>query len=66
MPFVKKRGRHGTLYKYKIRYTDPVSRDYGTDVWFTYAYDAEHALEKFYDADDGFEAVSNPVRVKEF
>jgi hypothetical protein len=55
-----KPGKHGTLYHYVITYTDPTD-DYFPDMtWKTWAYDSEHALDKFYDSgdDDGFKAKS--------
>lgn len=57
--YVSKRGLHGTLYRFKIIYRDRVdagSSDFDTYVW---AYDAEHAEDKFFDSpdDDGWEIV---------
>lgn len=51
-PFVKKAGKHGTLYLFRIGYRDnddPASPDFVERTW---AYDAEHATDKFYDAPD--------------
>jgi len=64
MKYVKKQGEHGVLYKYAIRYTDSYNEWFGEGVWRTYAYNMEDALDKFYDEDDGFEAVSDPKRMK--
>jgi len=55
---LKKPGLHGTLYKFSIEYVsgpnDPGSPTYKWDCW---AYNAEHALEKFNESDEGFQAV---------
>lgn len=51
-PYTKP-GEHGPLYRFVIEYGDP-----GESVmrWQCWAYDAEHALEKFNDSDEGFTA----------
>jgi hypothetical protein len=66
MKYVTKQGKEGTLYKYKMEYEDPYEPGFGRSSWYCYAYNKEHAEEKFYDAgdDDGFEIVSGPSRVK--
>ena len=56
--YVTKPGAHGTLFKYKIKYFDPKDPGFGSDIWNCFAYNTEHALDKFYDEDDGFEAES--------
>ncbi len=59
-----KPGKHGTLHLFEIAYTDKPERDDGqpyyngtSRVW---AYDADHAVEKFYDGEDdsGWRATS--------
>lgn len=57
-----KTGKHGTLYRYEITYRDyttynEIGYDATQRVW---AYNIEHAEEKFYDAidADGWRAVS--------
>lgn len=50
-----KEGRHGTLYRYEIEYSDEVN---GNDLmfrstWRCWAYDSEHAIDKFCEAEDG-------------
>lgn len=55
--FKSKPGEHGTLYRYTIEYTDD-DPAFGREFWSTWAYNLEHALEKFTDSDEGF----TPVR----
>lgn len=60
MAIMKKRGAYGTLYQYRIQYTaadDPGCPMFATRVW---AYDREHALERFCGPsdDDGWRVVS--------
>ena len=56
-----KPGRYGTLYRYRIMYRgtedDPGQLD---QPWHCWAYNLEHAEEKFYDCgdDDGWRIVS--------
>lgn len=66
MAFKTKQGAHGTLYLYAVPYRDfDPDGDRGTvRIW---AYDAEHAVEKFYDSPDGdtgWEVSGQPTRVK--
>ncbi len=56
-----KQGTYGTLYRFRVEYTnDPQD---GTDpifAWDTWAYDEEHAIDAFYDAgatEEGWEAL---------
>lgn len=59
MSFVSKPGKHGTLYQYLLRYKDKDDPASPTFDWKTWAYDSEHALDKFYDSDDeGWKIVS--------
>jgi hypothetical protein len=54
----QKPGEHGTLYAYAIEYTDPGNPGFPPGmVWKTWAYSSEHALEKFDDSEEGFQAV---------
>ena len=61
---ITKPGKHGTLYLYEIAYTDRPERDdgqpYYNDTQRVWAYDLDHAVEKFYDAEDsdGWRATS--------
>lgn len=51
-PFAKKPGKHGTLYLFEIKYRDegdPASPTFEQKEW---AYDPEHAEDKFWDAPD--------------
>jgi len=61
-----KPGKHGTLWLYRIVYRDD---DLGSPTfsWNTWAYDEDHALEKWYGSDDdtGWKIVSGPTRVRE-
>lgn len=60
LAYITKPGKHGTLYLYRIVYRNDGPDDLQRFTWRTYAYDTEHALNKFYDgpADDGWKAVS--------
>ena len=49
---IAKPGKHGTLYRYAITYTDRGDGGFGRDVWHTWAYDENHALDRFYDDGD--------------
>lgn len=49
-----KHGKHGTLYRYAIEYGDVGQIRIG--IWRTWAYDLEHALERFRDDDVAFVA----------
>lgn len=60
-----KQGEHGTLYRYRMKYRDPNDPGFPESVWSCWAYNTIHAWELFHEtADDGFEAVGEPVRVK--
>lgn len=63
-PFLKKPGKHGTLYRFAIPYW---TGDNHSDAWLCWAYDAEHAIEKFEDSDDGegWEVAGEPRKVRE-
>jgi hypothetical protein len=51
-PFASKPGAYGTLYLFVISYTDRYDPCCPIMTWSTWAYDAEHAEERFYAADD--------------
>lgn len=53
--YMTKPGRHGTLTRFAITYTDPRDAGFGQDVWRTWAYDRAHAIDNFYDSEDGDE-----------
>jgi hypothetical protein len=58
---ITKPGEHGTLYLYEIKYTDPSDSDcMGTMSQRVFAYNTEHALDKFYNSvdADGWKALS--------
>jgi hypothetical protein len=49
---VSKPGKHGTLYLHLLRYTDasdPSSPVFETRIW---AYNSDHAIDKFFDSED--------------
>lgn len=48
---VSKPGKYGTLHLFAVAYEDSFDR-FNRGVIRTWAYDAEHAEEKFYDSDD--------------
>ena len=52
-----KPGKYGTLYLYQIAYCDASDSTiaFSTRVW---AYDSEHALDKFYAGEEGWKATS--------
>lgn len=64
MTTVTKPGKYGTLFLYEIAYTDRPERDDGQPYYSgtqrTWAYSIEHAVEKFYNAEDadGWRATS--------
>lgn len=47
-----KPGAHGTLYKYVVEYTAGAGSP--TFTWTTWAYDVEHAADKFFADNGGF------------
>lgn len=57
--YQSKPGKHGTLYRFRIKYRDrfdPGSPDFDT---FTWAYDQSHAEDRFLDSDDdGWKIIS--------
>ena len=64
-PFQKKAGRYGTLYLFRIVYEDKydfASPRFSTSSW---AYDAGHAEDKFFDSDDQDWKIISIVRVRE-
>lgn len=48
-----KPGRYGALTRFAVRYDDGDDGAVSPDNWGTWAYDAEHALQNFYDSADG-------------
>ena len=50
--FVTKPGKHGTLYRYVLEYTDPSDPGWGRQEWKTWAYNLEHAEDRFYEGED--------------
>ncbi len=64
MKSTTKPGKYGTLYLYELDYTCPLDAGFGIHPWQTYAYDSEHAEEKFMDGDEGFRIVDGPNRVR--
>lgn len=63
--YQSKPGKHGMLWRYRITYRDD-SPGSPTFPWATWAYNEDHALERFYDSDDGdtgWKVVSGPTRV---
>lgn len=55
---ITKQGAHGTLYRYVVEYTDD-DPGFGVAHWHCWAYNTEHAIDKFFDDDDGF----RPLRI---
>lgn len=68
--YVRREGKHGTLYLWRIAYNDVPGPD-GELVgsWRTWAYSVEHAWENWYDSEScddlGFAAVGQFERVAE-
>ena len=48
---ITKPGKHGTLKLYRIAYHDDGNK-YNDGISRVWAYDEDHAIEKFYDSDD--------------
>jgi hypothetical protein len=46
--------------RYRLKYYDPTDWGFGCSWWTTRAHSEEHAIEKFYDQDDGFQLVDPP------
>lgn len=63
-PFASKPGEHGRLYLFEVRYRDAHDPCFPIFTWRTWAYDAEHAIDKFYmsDDDDGWTVVGEATR----
>ena len=51
-PFVKKPGKHGTLYLFNVRYRDKYDFASPDFDWKTWAYNEEHAEQRFYESDN--------------
>ncbi|TXH43896.1 MAG: hypothetical protein E6Q97_33530 [Desulfurellales bacterium] len=58
--YITKPGQHGTLYLYRITYRNAGQDDHERFTTHRYAYNAEHAIDRFYDGaeDDGWQVVS--------
>jgi hypothetical protein len=56
-------GKHGTLYLWRFRYTPDAQMCAGED-WTCWAYDEDHARERWTDTDEdgGWLLLSGPVR----
>lgn len=50
--FQTKPGRHGTLYKFHIKYRDKYDYASPDFDWYTWAYNHEHAEDRFLESDD--------------
>lgn len=61
-PFASKPGDYGILYLYSIPYRDASDRASPTFEWRTWAYNADHAIDTFQYADDGWEIVGEATR----
>ncbi len=46
-----KPGKHGMLHRFRVRYNDPPEGYAGS--YLVWAYDADHAIDGFYDSNDG-------------
>ena len=57
-PFQTKKGAHGTLYRFRIRYRDEGDEGFPDMDWYTWAYNQDHAEERFFDIDEGWRIVS--------
>lgn len=55
---VTRQGAHGALYRYAVRYTDKRDPAFGEDVWHCWAYNLEHAEDKFFETDEGWHILS--------
>ena len=58
-----KQGKHGILYLYRVKYQDDWDSD-NRGIANYWAYDSEHAIDRFYDVDDdsGWRPIGNPTR----
>jgi hypothetical protein len=54
MSSVTKPGKHGTLHRYVLAYTDPSDEGFGESTWETWAYNLDHAVDRFYEHDPEF------------
>lgn len=50
--YVEKPGNHGTLFLFRIAYRDKYDDACPRLSWNTWAYDVEHAVDRFHDSDD--------------
>jgi hypothetical protein len=55
---VIRQGVHGTLYLYAVRYTDRGDEVCPEFVWTCWAYNLEHAEDKFYETEEGWRILS--------
>jgi len=55
---VTRQGAHGVLYRYAVRYTDATDPGCPEDVWHCWAYNLDHAEDKFYETDEGWHILS--------
>jgi len=46
---MSKPGKYGTLYLFTVSYNDPTDPAFGTQTYQTWAYNAEHVSDKFYE-----------------
>lgn len=57
MKYQTKQGKHGTLYRFRVHYTSQPEIDDGQPYFesaiMSWAYDEEHAREKFEESEDG-------------
>lgn len=55
-----KPGKHGTLYRYAVTYGEEHPQPGDPEMtWHTWAYDAAHAMDRFYEGpDEGWVAMS--------
>lgn len=54
---VTKPGKHGTLFLYSVTYTDKSDDCIGELKARYWAYNIEHALDRFYEVDEGWTAL---------
>ena len=62
---VTKPGEHGTLYRYVVTYTDRSDPGCPEMTWHCWAYNLEHAEDKFYSSDDDGWSIINLRRLLE-
>jgi hypothetical protein len=65
MGYMSKQGKHGTLYRWQVRYT--AGDGSPNFVWRTWAYSHEHAWENWHDTNEeqGFDTVGDFELVRE-